>query len=326
MATRIYWIDYLKAFAIFLVVLGHSGLDSDSPLKAWIYGFHMPLFVFISGIFAHKHMPILQTLLKDAKALCIPYLFFSTLLIPFYSVIKYLAGMPHEDERILVTILQKLLMDDYYHCGPIWFLGAMLIIRTLYNAVNQIFTYRGGVTCFIICGLYFLNRFYDVHIFSIDSAMALFPYYVAGSFSQRGLTFGKQKGIFLLAILGIAMYSLICLENKGIDYDQMKFGQNIIKTYASGFLGCYSITLIFSHISTYQNPFLLNVGMNSLAILGLHSIFVQIFRFAYKIITTDELPIWYLVALSVMTLYLCSLISEWLVKYCPTLIGKNKQR
>ena len=60
-SKRIEWIDALKLFAIFLVVWGHSmhhlGWDRDSfytGVDGWIYSFHMPLFMILSGFFSHK--------------------------------------------------------------------------------------------------------------------------------------------------------------------------------------------------------------------------------------------------------------------------------
>lgn len=56
---RIYKYDNVKAFLIFLVVVGHMTTDyvSDSHLvrwtTLWIYMFHMPAFIFISGL-VHK--------------------------------------------------------------------------------------------------------------------------------------------------------------------------------------------------------------------------------------------------------------------------------
>lgn len=44
---RKYWIDYLKAVAIYLVILGH--LPDELHIKWAIYLFHMPLFFIISG-------------------------------------------------------------------------------------------------------------------------------------------------------------------------------------------------------------------------------------------------------------------------------------
>ena len=59
MKERIYRYDNVKAFLIFLVVVGHMTSDyvSDSMLvrqvTLWIYMFHMPAFIFISGL-VHK--------------------------------------------------------------------------------------------------------------------------------------------------------------------------------------------------------------------------------------------------------------------------------
>lgn len=59
MKQRIYRYDNVKAFLIFLVVLGHMTTDyvSDSQLvrwtTLWIYSFHMPAFIFLSGL-VHK--------------------------------------------------------------------------------------------------------------------------------------------------------------------------------------------------------------------------------------------------------------------------------
>ena len=59
MKTRIYRYDNVKALLIFLVVIGHMTTDyvSDSHMvrwiTLWIYTFHMPAFIFISGL-VHK--------------------------------------------------------------------------------------------------------------------------------------------------------------------------------------------------------------------------------------------------------------------------------
>ena len=44
---RIYWLDYLKVYALFLVVLGHL---PNGNLGLWIYGFHIPLFFIFQDI------------------------------------------------------------------------------------------------------------------------------------------------------------------------------------------------------------------------------------------------------------------------------------
>lgn len=57
MKERNYLFDNLKFLLIVLVVFGHSleeiSLAQDyAIIRAWIYSFHMPAFVFISGYFS----------------------------------------------------------------------------------------------------------------------------------------------------------------------------------------------------------------------------------------------------------------------------------
>lgn len=64
MKERILYIDNLRAFAIMLVVMGHilqftfgDSHGFDHPFFKFIYSFHMPLFFFISGMFAKGFTP-----------------------------------------------------------------------------------------------------------------------------------------------------------------------------------------------------------------------------------------------------------------------------
>ena len=59
--NRIFYVDALKCFAIFLVVYGHTLQWTcpgdpyyDDPIFSFIYAFHMPLFMTISGMFIGK--------------------------------------------------------------------------------------------------------------------------------------------------------------------------------------------------------------------------------------------------------------------------------
>ena len=54
LGKRIDWIDFLKAFAIFLVVWGHiiqSNFPNLNTINGFILAFHMPLFAILSGLF-----------------------------------------------------------------------------------------------------------------------------------------------------------------------------------------------------------------------------------------------------------------------------------
>ena len=331
MKDRIYWIDYLKAFTMFLVVLGHSGLDNDSIIKSWIYGFHMPLFIFVSGYFVKKSRPILVELKNDIRNLCVPYLFFSVFLIPFFYFIQEITGGLNVDNPLLY-IGKRLLMDDYYHCGPIWFLGALLVIKTICNAglgiiekgLRDIFVIKSNICIIVsIIVLFVCGNIFDLHVLSATSAFALLPYYITGALCPKLINKIESESCFVYALIGLVIYSTISMFNMGIDYDQLKFGCNIFVTYIEGFLGCFSITLLFSCFSMYKIEILVDMGMNTLTILGFHSIFIQIFRFIYKRSVLEAIPLWYLFAISIVSFMACYGISQLIMRICPQVIGRK---
>ena len=78
--TRLPYFDVLKLFAIFLVLWGHciqyflSSQYSDEPVYRYIYSFHMPLFMMISGYFSASSMKLRFTELitKKSRQLLLP--------------------------------------------------------------------------------------------------------------------------------------------------------------------------------------------------------------------------------------------------------------
>lgn len=80
MKGRIAYLDNLKSFAILLVVLGHCIQTSffedydNNLLFRYIYSFHMPLFMCVSGWLSYKTDIRLTRILHRFMQLMIPYL------------------------------------------------------------------------------------------------------------------------------------------------------------------------------------------------------------------------------------------------------------
>lgn len=79
--SRLLWADCLKLFAIFLVVWGHSVSNYvvgeeyhgfNLPIRKYLYSFHMPLFMMISGYFSYRIIDDGGNILKRFKSLIIP--------------------------------------------------------------------------------------------------------------------------------------------------------------------------------------------------------------------------------------------------------------
>lgn len=80
---RIVWIDILKGLAILLVIMGHVCQMRFPVSGKWladiIYSFHMPLFLFLSGLFARKAIEaaddrqIKAFVIRKARQLLVPF-------------------------------------------------------------------------------------------------------------------------------------------------------------------------------------------------------------------------------------------------------------
>lgn len=82
---RIDYIDIAKCFAILCVVIGHVlcydlyGFEhawKESALMQFIYSFHMPLFIFLSGIVSVtmiERKNLLRDIMKRGRTLLVPF-------------------------------------------------------------------------------------------------------------------------------------------------------------------------------------------------------------------------------------------------------------
>lgn len=149
------WIDVAKVLTMILVIIGHStyyaiksGYGGYDPFKglvlshsvfsllaslvvSFIYAFHMPFFMAISGMtlaISYKPMqPLAEISRKRAKRLLIPFLTVSIfLLIP----LKYLTGYWDDSDHILLDMFsgQILLLGNNH----LWFVVSLFLIIIAY--------------------------------------------------------------------------------------------------------------------------------------------------------------------------------------------------
>lgn len=94
MIQRIDYIDRMKGLAIFLVVLGHvyyyAFERSNSMLSAFVGSFHMPLFMFLSGLVACSGVTppywSLSKIIRKTRALLLPMLVFGLLFSDVFTL------------------------------------------------------------------------------------------------------------------------------------------------------------------------------------------------------------------------------------------------
>ena len=182
-------INWLRGFAAFLVVLGHSIIVfpvnlHEIPWCKWlydtIYAFHMPLFFAISGYCFSMRGGYCAYLIKKAKRLLVPYCVFA-----FGGLIPrlLLPALINGSEPLGTSIVNII-----FHGGEYWFLYTLFIIFAIFPAVIKAYEKNSWVTMVMIVGLGALSNLVPDY-FCLPSVL-----YYTVPFTMGYL--GKKKNVF----------------------------------------------------------------------------------------------------------------------------------
>lgn len=141
MATtgRVQWIDGCKGLGILLVILGHT-MRTDLSL-VYIYGFHMPLFFFLSGLVCDEKRYTWKTFLKSRfNSLVIPYIAFYLLTWVYWLLVeRSFRPLGMEWWQPLIGMVYGAQWHDYMaHNGILWFLPCLFMTEVLFFAVKKL--------------------------------------------------------------------------------------------------------------------------------------------------------------------------------------------
>lgn len=205
--ARDFSFDYIKGVLIFLVVLGHVvayisyPYFSDNWLFTFIYSFHMPLFVFISGFFfaSAKYAPTGTLLLRKAERLLLPHFTYSVLMLlivflfyPYFNKVIY--------DGVIVSYFK------IYHVvlTSLWFLWCVFLCSVI---INLIFNYipKPWLFCIILCVL--MLAFYNYLPYKVFKDMQLIiqmPFFLLGMYYKENRDWIDKYGgvIFGVVLVG----------------------------------------------------------------------------------------------------------------------------
>ena len=173
MKSRIFFIDALKAFAIVLVVMGHTNIiwevgGGNSMYLPILSVFHMPLFMALSGYVTNVES---FNLAKRAKML-IPFFVFGFAWIA-YQHLPFLGFFTHEAK------------------GGYWFLYVLfvfLVFLSVIRTVKRNLFIGMGLVQIGLMGLHFMfHRTITGTTISTDHMFQLWPFFCLGIILRRGL-------------------------------------------------------------------------------------------------------------------------------------------
>lgn len=199
MKQRSYLFDNMKFLLIVLVVFGHSleeiSLEHNyAIIRAWIYSFHMPAFIFISGYFS-KHVRKNGGVKKTIINCAIPYFIFNTIFVLWTEK----------------TLAINILTPRYIF----WYLFSLLIWRLLIDDLKGI---RGILILSILLGLYIGGIHAADRFLAISRTIVFFPYFLLGVLTDEEAIVKIRKMPKLCSVIMAVILSLcvIVLHIKNI--------------------------------------------------------------------------------------------------------------
>ena len=190
MNTRANWVDYGKGIGIILMIYGHllssayhGGIKVPEHFFALsdsiIYGFHMPFFFFLSGLFVENSFRK-----RGAKVYLLDK--FSRIAYPYiiWSILQVSVEVIFSDHTQKGATISDLLAVIYRPWGQFWFLYALLLMYVTYAIFNKLGKYATPLMLITAIVLYF----YPIPI----NMMALGSYSIHLIFFTSGIIFRKR--------------------------------------------------------------------------------------------------------------------------------------
>jgi len=352
MKTRIYFLDNLRTFLIFLVVLLHAGIVYEPILEnIWIVSdptknssiglvrmyldiFVMFILFFISGYFIPVSLKSKNTrdfLKSKFKRIILPWIIAIFTLIPAYKAIfLFSRGLPQEEWFSYFHLFQRTGTDiSFFANNPtqnwLWFLPVLFLFQVLYLALSKInllslkISLKTGVILTFIIGL-----IYSMIISGLD---------IRGWFHSALLHFQRERlpVYFMVFLLGSLCYKLNVFE---LIKKNRKFYilSNVVLTISLSIFTTVALNLFFNMIDPGRNYFFVSAIIDKsmyyssllLSMLSFLYIFIRLFRFSFnkRNIIMDNLNknsysvyIIHMVVMGIFALFLLNINIPAFIKY-----------
>lgn len=278
MKKRDYYFDNAKFLLIFLVVFGHflqSYIDSNmfiSYLYKFIYTFHMPAFILISGFFA-KGIYEKGYITKITKKLILPYILFQIVYGVFYYFI-------HSKDTFKLELFQP-------HWS-LWFLISLFcwnIMLLIFNRMKPVYAISIAFLAGLGAGYFDWMSTY----FSLSRTFVLFPFFLTGyylskkHFKALAQPRARVGSFIVMLIVLIGILSFPELNEKWFfgskaysEFDSVDF-YGMLKR-AGIYVVQFAMAASFFAFVPRRQFFFTSWGKNTLYVYLLHGFIVRTFR------------------------------------------------
>lgn len=272
-SKRIFELDIARVIGMYLVVFGHL-YDGDSPIRMWIYSFHMPLFFFVSGILHKERASFNASVAHFAKALLLPTVVFGVVYLVLFIPLTYFNislyndfATPPVDNHLpfigyMVAMLKFVVLDALLsHSlpdGVIWFLVTLFYCKVWTLLLDRRPLLIG--ICYLL--LFYVCFKYNANLLFVKQSLMALPFYVIGyKFKNKILAAIHHYNSWTLAILFLVLNIVLIFINGRSSMFSCLFGTklniyfSIILFYFNSFCGISFIMLMSTKLMGGQNGF-----------------------------------------------------------------------
>ena len=228
---RIQWIDYLKAFACLLVVLGHliqslqkanidNNIEITSFISWFIYLFHMPLFMCMSGFlycktkkdFTWENYKNFE--FKKIINLIVPYITFYIIYFGLNFIFSKNVNSPKSLSDLAGIFNNPM--------APYWFLYALLSIFIVIPLIEKVLKNNNILIFSVLFIFKVISIFFKTNIYFLDSIMSYSIYFYLGTFINESKENIKSKFANLICIIIYVIMSVIYYRHNSFFMNQIK--------------------------------------------------------------------------------------------------------
>lgn len=282
MKKEIKWISISKGFLICLVVCGHSQYIA---LSKYIYWFHMPAFIILSGYLFNNAYSLTDLISKRSKRMLIPYFSFALLTLITIQIQSYnLNEVPLYIENIV-----KGGQHLGYWYGIYWYV-TMIIITTITFAImiknikSQLFITGAIIVMYVAAHLWIANNDYKV-CWSTDTVLIALFYFGLGYYGKSIIN--RINSIYGIVAMFIGVILIYC-DRTGVIQYKLDMKSNVYNHLILDVLIPVVFTVVVISISkiiqsTYIGLLLNSIGKMSMTIMYLHLSAVIIMRSYFNV-------------------------------------------
>lgn len=324
---RLLDIDKVKGFAIFLVVLGHIISGGVPKYNDWfiflhqaIYRFHMPLFMFLSGvIFFYTYKPITSfqdysaNFKKKAERLLPGFFILGIIILLGKFISSKFISVGGINEDFLKGIINLLVDPSSSAAGSLWYIYVLFEYYIIFPILFIIFRKNLYVITFLMLVLFLIQATYPItQLFLIQRFMQHAFFFALGfifvnNYDVLTNIFRKYSIIFI--ILFLASF----FSREFIDGD---FNRLVISIFSIPAVYC---VVNFLMVGKKIENYLLILAEYTFSIYLFNTIFIGLAKgIMFKFISWDGLNL--LIFIPIL-LFAGIVFSIWLQKY---ILSKNK--